>query len=64
MPRKIRELMRALQKAGFENCGGKGGHRNFKHPCGSKVTISGNPGHDAKKYQERDIERALREAGK
>lgn len=64
MPRKIRELIRDLQKAGFEDRGGKGSHRNFKHPCGSRITISGNPGHDAKKYQERDVEQALRKAEK
>jgi len=64
VPRKIRELIRDLQKAGFEDRGGKGSHRNFKHPRGSRITISGNPGHDAKKYQERDVEQALREAGK
>ena len=64
MPKKIRELIRDLQKAGFEDRSGKGSHRNFKHPCGSRITISGQPGHDAKKYQERDVERALKEAGK
>jgi predicted RNA binding protein YcfA (HicA-like mRNA interferase family) len=63
MPRKIRELIRDLQKAGFEDRGGKGSHRNFKHSCGSRITISGRPGQDAKIYQERDLERALKEAG-
>jgi predicted RNA binding protein YcfA (HicA-like mRNA interferase family) len=64
MPRKIKELIRDLQKAGFEDRGGKGSHRNFKHSCGSRITISGKPGQDAKIYQERDLERALKEAGK
>jgi predicted RNA binding protein YcfA (HicA-like mRNA interferase family) len=31
MPRKIRELIRDLEAAGFANRGGKGGHRNFVH---------------------------------
>ena len=30
-------------------------------PSGIKITISGNPGHDAKRYQEREVEKALRE---
>jgi predicted RNA binding protein YcfA (HicA-like mRNA interferase family) len=61
MPRKIRELIRDLKKAGFADRGGKGSHRNFKHPRGIKITISGNPDQDAKKYQEWDVERAIRE---
>jgi predicted RNA binding protein YcfA (HicA-like mRNA interferase family) len=39
--RKIRELIRDLERAGFVNRGGKGGHRNFVHPQGGRVTISG-----------------------
>jgi predicted RNA binding protein YcfA (HicA-like mRNA interferase family) len=64
MPRKIRELIRDLQKAGFEDRGGKGSHRNFKHSCGTRITVSGKSGQDAKKYQERDVEQALKEAAK
>lgn len=63
MPRKIRELIRKLKKTGFIDRGGKGNHRNFKHPAGIKITISGNPGDDAKQYQEREVARAVREAG-
>lgn len=62
MPKKIRELIRTLKRAGFEDRGGKGSHRNFSHPNGAKLTLSGNPSEDAKRYQERDVERALREA--
>ncbi len=61
MPRKIRELIRDLHRAGFVNRGGKGNHRNFKHPSGIRITISGNTGHDAKRYQEREVEKAIRE---
>jgi len=61
MPKKIRELVQGLKKAGFIDRGGKGSHRNFKHPGGAKITVSGNPGHDAKKYQERDVEKVIRE---
>jgi len=61
MPRKIRQLIADLERAGFLNRGGKGSHRNFTHHKGSRVTISGNPGQDAKPYQERDVKRAIQE---
>lgn len=64
MPRKIRELIQDLKKAGFVDRGGKGSHRNFKHPGGAKITISGNPGDDAMRYQERDLDKALQEVKK
>ena len=56
--------MRDLEKAGFINRGGKGSHRNFKHPSGSKITISGKLGDDAKRYQERDVDAVIKEANK
>jgi predicted RNA binding protein YcfA (HicA-like mRNA interferase family) len=59
MPRKVRQLIADLEKAGFVNRGGKGSHRNFTHPKGVRVTISGAPGDDARHYQERDLRRAL-----
>lgn len=59
MPKKIRELLRDLERAGFINRGGKGRHRNYTHPRGIKITISGNPSHDARRYQERDVEKAI-----
>lgn len=59
MPRKVRQLLAELEKAGFVNRGGKGSHRNFTHPLGLRVTISGGAGDDAKHYQERDVRRAL-----
>jgi len=62
MPRKVRELVRDLLKAGFADRGGKGSHRNFKHPRGVKITVSGSPGDDAKPYQERDVKKAIRRA--
>ncbi|OPL18636.1 MAG: hypothetical protein AVO35_04700 [Candidatus Aegiribacteria sp. MLS_C] len=61
MPRKVRELIRDLKNAGFINRGGKGSHRNFTHPKGAKITISGYLSQDAKKYQEREVEKAIRE---
>ena len=62
MPKKIRELIALLSKAGFENRGGKGGHRNFQHPKGVRVTLSGNPGDDARRYQEREVEQRIKES--
>ena len=59
MPRKVRQLIADLEKAGFVDRGGKGRHRNFTHPQGLRVTISGGAGDDAKHYQERDVRRAL-----
>jgi predicted RNA binding protein YcfA (HicA-like mRNA interferase family) len=59
MPPKIRELIRELEKAGFENRGGKGSHRKFSHPGGVNVTISGKLGDDAKHYQIRAISKAI-----
>ena len=59
MPRKIRQLIADLEQAGFVNRGGKGSHRNFTHPKGLRVTLSGGAGDDAKHYQERDVKRAL-----
>lgn len=44
-----------LEKAGFIGRGGKGSHRNFEHPKGQRITISGQPGGDAKPYQEREV---------
>ena len=64
MPKKIRELIQSLKKIGFVDRGGKGSHRNFKHPCGAKITISGNPGQDAKRYQERDVKKVIQEVKK
>jgi predicted RNA binding protein YcfA (HicA-like mRNA interferase family)/predicted RNase H-like HicB family nuclease len=55
MPRKIRELIRDLEQAGFVNRGGRGDHRNFQHPHGIRVGLSGNPGEDAKPYQEKQV---------
>lgn len=65
MPRKIRELIAELKKAGFVDRGGKGSHRNFSHPlCTMPITISGKPGDDAKPYQERAVREAIEESGK
>ncbi|MFZ4849527.1 MAG: type II toxin-antitoxin system HicA family toxin [Caldilinea sp.] len=65
MPKKIRELIRDLEQAGFVNRGGKGSHRNFVHPRVTKpVVISGQPGADAQRYQERAVNIAIEESKK
>ncbi len=64
MPKKIRELIAALQSADFVNCGGKGSHRNFKHANGVRITISGKSGDDAKKYQEKAVKKAIEDSTK
>ena len=60
MPPKIRELIADLERAGFFERGGKGSHRNFKHPSGVKVTVSGKLGDNAQRYQEQLVRKALR----
>jgi len=64
MPNKIRELIRALETVGFVNRGGKGSHRNFKHPQGVHILISGKSGDDAKPYQERQVSIAIKKVTK
>lgn len=62
MPRKIRDLIQDLQRAGFINRGGKGSHRNYEHPKGVRVTVSGHAGDDAKPYQEREVKQVIKES--
>ena len=64
MPPKVRDLLRRLEAAGFEDRGGKGSHRNYRHAEGVNITVSGRPGSDAKPYQVRDVDRVLALVGK
>lgn len=65
MPRKVRDLIRDLQAAGFVDRRGKGSHRNFVHPKVPRpVTVSGNAGDDVKHYQERAVRAAIEESRK
>lgn len=62
MPKKIRELKQILRRAGFVELVGKGSHTNWIHPnYTGKLTISGQDGADAKRYQERDVISAVEE---
>ena len=65
MPRKVRQLIADLEKAGFRDRGGKGSHRNFIHAdCPYPVVISGKSGDDALRYQEKSVIWALKEIKK
>jgi predicted RNA binding protein YcfA (HicA-like mRNA interferase family) len=63
VPRKVRDLVKDLRDAGFELVsGGKGSHRKFTHVnYPGAVTVSGKDGDDAKKYQEKQVKRAIEE---
>ena len=63
MPRKIRQLVADLERAGFHRIhGGKGSHRKFIHPkYRGFVLISGQDGGDAQHYQEQQLRKALRQ---
>ena len=61
MPRKIKQLIKELENAGFSNLGGKGSHRNFFHRKGVALTISGKLNDDAKPYQEKLVRRKIDE---
>ena len=39
MPRKLRELIGELERAGFVDRGGKGSHRNYAHPNGGRFSL-------------------------
>lgn len=65
MPRKLRDLIRDLKKAGFVDRSGKGSHRNSVHPKVRKpITLSGHDGDDALLYQERAMRLAIEESKK
>jgi predicted RNA binding protein YcfA (HicA-like mRNA interferase family) len=56
MPKKIRELKAMLRKAGFRWRPGRGSHTIWEHPLADKaVTLSGNDGRDARRYQEVEV---------
>ena len=67
MPPKIRDLKKRLRKAGFSNTPdrGKGSHSIWIDPDNSEniVTLSGNDGNAAKRYQVRDTEAAIQRRG-
>jgi len=56
--------MKELTMAGFVDRGGKGSHRNFMHPSGVILTLSGHPGDDAMPYQVKLVKAKIRETEK
>jgi predicted RNA binding protein YcfA (HicA-like mRNA interferase family) len=60
MPRKIRELKADLRREGFVSRSAKGSHTFWKHPLlPGRITLSGADGHDARPYQEADVQDAI-----
>ncbi|MES2657854.1 MAG: type II toxin-antitoxin system HicA family toxin [Verrucomicrobiota bacterium] len=64
MPRKIRQLVRDLLKAGFSlGSGGKGSHRKFTHPnVAVPAIIPGHDSDDAKPYLEKHVAGKINES--
>jgi len=51
-----------LKKAGFSYRPGKGSHTVWSHPLLEySLTLSGKDGADANRYQEKDVENALKD---
>ena len=60
MPLKIRDLIRELERAGFELRSVRGSYR--KYGRGSvTVIVSGSAGDDAKRYQEKAVRDAVQD---
>jgi len=61
MPRKIRELIGDLRRAGFVSRPGKGDHTYWTHPevPTAQVSLDGKPGADAKRYQEQQVRQVI-----
>ncbi|MDZ8262003.1 type II toxin-antitoxin system HicA family toxin [Nostoc sp. ChiQUE01b] len=62
MPKKIRELKQWLRQVGFTELPGKRSHTNWIHLLyAGKLTVSGKDSSDAKPYQEKDVQKAIKE---
>jgi len=59
MPRKIRQLIADLERAGFSKVSTKSSHRKYKHATGTTVILAGQSGADAHHYQEKDVKLAI-----
>jgi predicted RNA binding protein YcfA (HicA-like mRNA interferase family) len=65
MPRKLRQLIADLERAGFVHEPGRGSHRKFRHANGTTAILSGhNVGVDAKTYQEKHVRLKIEESKK
>ncbi|BAZ42998.1 hypothetical protein NIES4101_89700 [Calothrix sp. NIES-4101] len=51
-----------LRKLNFTELPGKGSHTNWIHPLyNGKLTVSGKDSSDAKLYQEKEVQQAIKE---
>jgi predicted RNA binding protein YcfA (HicA-like mRNA interferase family) len=48
VPLKVREVIKELEKAGWQNIRTKGDHRVFRHPDGRITVVSGKLGDDVR----------------
>ncbi len=65
MPKKIRELKKLLENAGFRSIPAKGSHSKWIHPkLAAKIIIAGKDGNDAKAYLEKQVNQALEDLAK
>ena len=64
VPRKIRDLLKDLRKAGFVLVdGGKGSHRKFQGNAGKiAMIIPGRDGDDTQPYLERQVHEKIKES--
>lgn len=60
MPKKIQELAKVLEQAGFRRKPGKGSHRKYLHLDGRQLVLSGKDGDDAKPYQEKQVAKLVK----
>jgi len=63
MPRKIRQLKADLRRAGFVQLKnrGKGSHSAWQHAdYPDTIILSGSDGEDVKRYQEKQVEHAIK----
>jgi hypothetical protein len=65
MPQKIRELKALLRRYGFIERSGKDSNTVWIHPerTDISVALSGNDGKDAKPYQEKEVQSAIKKLG-
>jgi len=61
MPPKVRQLIKELHAAGFEQTRSRCSHRRFTHKNGYSLTLSGKPGADAHHYQVSEVMSAILE---
>ncbi|HTL89388.1 MAG TPA: type II toxin-antitoxin system HicA family toxin [Leptolyngbya sp.] len=65
MPRKIRELKRLLERAGFYFIPAKRSHSKWIHPkLAGRIVIAGKDGSDARLYLEKQVDQALENLAK